>query len=130
MNLNIILSGGTQITTAPAVGKNDIAYFSASSFAIISGVFTFTYAPVLTANQVAIIRSSTILSAGRTYNSAYKSFTTLNSTSTSPADVTADWTSIFGTAPVAGDIVFMKVRIVDKTTGFESLNQTYRVLCS
>jgi hypothetical protein len=129
-NRNLAAVGSTLITTPPSAALNAVPGLPSLSFAVATGVVTATWSETIAATQKVILRSSGIVSGGKTFNSKYKSFLTLVSADTSPKTITTDWTTVFGTAPVAGDVVFFEARMVETVGGFASAYQTYRVVCS
>ena len=89
-----------------------------------------TFTPGTVATNIVEVRSSGIVSSGRTYNSKFKTFTQFASNATSPQDLSTAWVAMFGTAPVATDVVFFTYRVIDSLTGFATLYQKVRVVCT
>jgi len=127
-NMNILQAGGTVISDAPPISSNNLAGFDTPQFAITTGVITFEVDTALTSNQIVIFRSSGIVSNGKTFNSRFKTFDAETVGVTTPLTITTSWVATFGTAPVATNIVFFEARIVDKTTGFSTLYEKFRVV--
>ena len=89
-----------------------------------------TFAPGLAATNIVELKSSAALSGGINYNSQYKILGTFASTSSSPQLLTAMFALVYPAAPVAGNVVFFKIRVIDKLTGFSSRDFITRVVSS
>lgn len=126
-NQNILQAGGTVITPAPDIALSSVPGLPDMDVTITAGVIAATFTPGAVATNIVIFRSSGIVSKGVTYNSKFKTFTSFASNATSPQTLTTDWVKVFGTAPVAHDIVFFEFRVVDTLSGFSTLYQKSRV---
>ena len=129
-NNNIATSGGTIISTPPSLGANVINNLLGIAITCVAGVISMAYTAGALATDIVEISASEAMSAGRTYNSAFKKLGTFASNAVSPQSLTAMYTSIYGTAPAAGAVVFFKIRTIDQLTGFASLPEKIRVLAS
>ena len=129
-NRNLAAVSSALITAPPSAALANVPGLPSMAFSIATGVITATWSETITATEKVILRSSGIVSGGRTFNSKYKSFLVLTSSDTSPKTITTDWTTIFGTAPVAGDVVFFELRMVETVGGFASNYVTHRVVAS
>jgi hypothetical protein len=130
LNRNIASVGGTTISTAPAISASNVPVLAGVQITIASGAVSMIFAAGSVATNIVEVRSSGIVSSGRTYNSKFKTFTQFASNATSPQNMSADWVAMFGTAPVATDVVFFTYRVIDSLTGFATLYQKVRVVCT
>jgi hypothetical protein len=126
-NLNINSAGGTAITDAPSVDANSVPFLAGVIITCITGAISMAYTAGTVASNIVEVSASGALSSGRTYNSNFRKIATFASNAVSPFVLTASWVAIFGTAPAAGQVVFFKVRVIDKLTGFASGWEKFRV---
>jgi hypothetical protein len=130
LNRNLQAIGESTIDTAPSIDLDCVANLLGVVFGSASGVITINATAKPASGLVAELASSGIVSSGRTYNSLYKQFALIKNSDTLPKTITTSWTNIFGTAPVAGEVVFFRLRVIDVATGYASLYQSYRVVAT
>ena len=129
-NLNINVAGGAEISDAPALSSNNVPMLADIVITCIAGVISMAYTAGAVATNLVQIKASAAMSGGRTYNSAFKDIVTFASNVVSPKDLSAAWSAKYGTAPVAGEVIFFNIRVIDSLTGFATMLQKFRVICS
>jgi len=130
LNNNIVKAGGTAISDAPSIDLNSVSNLLGVGITVISGVITMSFTPGSIATNIVEVSASPALSGGRTYNSEFKVIGTFASNATSPEVLTTMYNAIFGTAPVTGNVVFFKFRVIDNLSGFASQSEKVRVVCA
>jgi hypothetical protein len=129
-NLDIISAGGSIISDCPSIASNFVRNLDNVVITIVAGVISMSFARGLAATNIVELKSSAALSGGINYNSQYKILGTFASTSSSPQLLTAMFALVYPAAPVAGNVVFFKIRVIDKLTGFSSRDFITRVVSS
>ena len=130
LNLNILLAGGTQISDCPSLSLDNLSTLAGVSIAIASGAVTITYSGTLATGEKLEVRASGNISAGKFYNSKFKTMAYYSSSDTSPITATTVYTTLFGTPPSAGGVVIWEYRTVDTATGFASAYTKLRTVAS
>ena len=130
LNQNTALVGGSQVLTVPTLNEADVQLPKNPNITAIAGVITYTADAPPPISEALALYSSGIVSAGKSFNSKQKFFGTVTNGDTLPLDITAQWSAVFGAVPVAGNVMFFEVKEINKTTGFASLKQTFRVVAS
>ena len=123
VNINIMNNGGAGfITTPPSISANTVANLASFGFATVAGVLTVTWTNSALATAIVELRSSGIISAGKTFQSKFKTFyhVACNAAPVS-ADISAAYVAQFGATPNTSQVTFVEYRVVDKSTGFASL---------
>ena len=119
LNIIIITAGGTQIATPP-IGQAVVAILSASLVANHTGpllTLTFTPTPIITPQGTYVWATPALPPGTSNFNSQLR-FIKFSIAATSPLELHVPWTARFGSFPaVAGQLIGMKVQIVDNTTG-------------
>jgi len=129
-NLNISVNEGTPITDAPSLDANDVPFLADVVITIVSGVISMAYTPGSVATNMIEVAASGAMSSGRTYNSNFRKIISFAGNTVSPKVLTTAWTALFGTAPVAGQVVFFRYRVVDTLSGFATGWEKVRVIAS
>lgn len=129
-NNNISSGGGSAISTPPTIDQNDVPSLLGVAITCAAGAVSMAFTPGTVATNIVEVKASSPLSGGRTYNSNFRVIGTFASNATSPQVLTTMYTGKFGIAPVAGQVVFFEIRVIDNLSGFATLNQKYRVVAS
>lgn len=130
LNMNLILAGGTELTTCPALSDNNVPNISGTSVDIATGEVTFTWGDAIPANCVLELQASPALSAGIHYNSKWKTVIYEPAGVAGNDVITTEYTAKIGTPAGNGDVTFFRWRVIDTTTGFASLYVSQRVVAS
>jgi hypothetical protein len=121
INENLLFAGAAAITTpgltTPATAQTA---FAATSIAANSVGCTFAASPV-PAGMAVLVFATRGLSAGVSFvGKQFRFIQKLAATATTPQDLTTTYTAKFGT-PITGSRVFLQAKVVDITTGQESI---------
>lgn len=121
-NRNLQASGGALIDVAPT--PTTVSTPVLGTVTVDSTQFEIAYTPdPLLASETMIISASTCVSAGVSFmgRSGMKQIQVVPGTTASPADIFADYNSIFGAGTLqAGAKVFISLHIIDRNTGISS----------
>jgi hypothetical protein len=131
VNCNLILSGGSAITT-PAAPKG-VSVVTLSSMTYTSGTPALT--AVYSANVPALTRvmvfATPPMSAGISFvKSQFRLISTLAAAAASPANILAAYTAKFGAVGAIGTKIFIGFRFVDQTSGIKSPMQVVNAIAA
>jgi len=120
-NINLILAGGTAVTSPPAATLPiNLTAFAIGSNTSAAQTLTFTVTPV-EANNMILLEATRPLSAGVTSpGKAFRKFTTIAAAATSPANTFAAYQTKFGT-PVTGKKIFFRATKISTVSGLRTL---------
>ena len=120
-NINLILAGGTAVTSPPAATLPvNFTAFAIGSNTNAAQTLTFTVTPVEAGNTI-IVEATRPLSAGVTSpGKAFRKFTTVAAAGTSPANTFTAYQTKFGT-PVTGKKIFFRVTKISTVSGLRTL---------
>lgn len=121
VNQNILLGGGTQISTPILpVSPDALTAFGIGSNTSAAQTLTFAPSPVAADNAV-IIEATRPLSPGKDVGgSAFRIITTLAAAATSAANTFAAYQAVFGT-PITGKKIFFRATPVEITSGVRGI---------
>lgn len=89
---------------------------------------TVTTANNVDTNNKAMLYLSKPMSQGKKYNSSYRFVGTYTLADTTTKDITTAYQTVFGTLPVTGERVFLKIKSTDGTTGLQNQAQSVSVI--
>jgi hypothetical protein len=130
LNMNLVLAGGTELTTCPALSANVVANIAGTSVAIAAGVPTLTWGVAIPADHVLEVQASPALSAGIHYNSKFKTVIYEPAAAAGNDVITVEYTAKIGTPAAAGNVTFFRWRVVNKLNGFASQYVSQRVIAT
>lgn len=125
LNINIALAGGTAIAVPPSpVGASALTDLSVT-VDVSSTTMEVVFAPSpVPANHTLVIESTPAMSPGiNNANSQFRVISTVAAAGTTPEDVWAAQVAKFG-APIAGQKVFIRAKLINKVTGEVSQSLT------
>lgn len=129
LNRNLF-NAGEAVMTSPPTPASPLALTSLSLTATVTGpVFRLTFTPNVPTNTAWLVFATKTFSAG-TYKpnpSKFKLITVLPASTTSPQDLNAEYTAVFGALVVDG-AVFTRVVPILTTTGFAAPGLTARAI--
>jgi len=117
LNSNLLNIGEAQ-QSAPPLPGSPAAITSASLISDVSDAkIEITFDPAVGADNHYIVKATPALSAGKSFvKSEYRQIDVLDNADASPVNLMAAWNAKFGSAPVAGQKVFVQlVPILDAT---------------
>jgi len=121
INDNLLVAGSATVSTPPLTTPATAqTAMTATSIAANSVGITFAASPV-PAGMKLVVAATRGLSAGVSFvGKQFRQISTIAAAATTPQDLTAAYTTVFG-APVTGTRVFIQVKVVNTTTGQESI---------
>lgn len=124
-NANLLLIGGSAITTAPTPASFAVLALGALSATASTGVFTaaFTPTPVPTGFNL-VVKCSAPVSAGKSFvgNSAFRYIQNVAPAGTSPVTLTSAYATVFGAMTgKAGQKIFIKIYLVQASSGLAGI---------
>jgi len=130
INDNLLQAGGSTVTSPPATTPATAqTAFAATSIAANSVGCTFAASPV-PAGMALNVSATRGLSAGVSFvGKQFRFIKSIAAAATTPQDLTAAYTAVFGT-PQTGTQIFLQAKIINTTTGQESIPLQSSVICS
>lgn len=123
LNRNLSACGVSAITTAPSVPT--ISDLKITSFACQQTAPTmdlvFTPTPLGAGEYLVVYATPNIMTGRRFVKNFYRLVSKATGSVTSPIDFYSAWSAYYSTTLVAGASIFVKAKIIDGATGFDSV---------
>lgn len=125
LNRNVSLLGGSLLTSAPVVDQPEAAVFTSLTAAAGTPALSLAFSPtVVGATKMFVYATNNILTGRSFVKNYYRLIAKVASAETSPYDLLAEWLAYFTNPLVEGARIFVKIKSVEATGGWESVPDT------
>lgn len=119
-NANLLLSGNSQIVTAPSPAEFAVIAFTSLTATADDQAISLAFTPTVPAGYSLMLRATAPISAGREFvsPSAFRFISAIAAAATSPQDISAAYAAVFGSIVSAtGQKIFVEMFLMEDATG-------------
>ena len=125
LNRNIVLAGGTVIDSAPVIDVPAPPSFTSLAAASVAPSMSLAFTPTVPAGAAMFVYATNNILTGRSYvKNYYRLIKIIAAAQTSPQDIYTSWNSYFGNLLVNTATIFVKIKNVNLTKGWETVADT------
>lgn len=125
LNRNIQAAGGSVVDVAPTVDTPAPATVTSLTCAVTGPSMSLEFSPTVPTGSVMLIYATNNILTGRKFvKNYYRLVKALAAASTTPVNFYTDWNAYFGNPLVEGANIFVKIKNVNLTKGWDSVPDT------
>lgn len=120
LNRNLALIGMATLDEAPVVPSIDALSFTSLTVAAGTPTMSLAFSPTVPTGFKLVIYATNNILTGRSFvKNYYRLIKVVEASQTSPQNILASWSAYFGNVLVEGAKIFIKIKLIDSTGGFE-----------
>jgi hypothetical protein len=123
-NSNLILTGNSQITSAPTPTSFDVLSFTSLTVTADDGVVSLAFAPTVPAGYEMVVRATAPVSPGKSFisDSAFRFIKSIAPAATSPQALTSEYAAVHGSLTNSTDQkIFAEMYLVEQASGLAGI---------
>lgn len=121
LNRNLSVVGVSAIDNAPTIDVPDPPTFTSITTSVGGATMSLAWTPTVPAGAATVGYFTNNILTGRSYvKNYYRKIIAIAAAQTSPRDVYSDWLTYFGNVPVEDAVIFVKLKNINITKGWDS----------
>lgn len=122
LNRNILICGGTQLDSAPALEVAASLTFTSVTIASGTPSISLAFTPTVpSTTSMVVYATNNILTGRRFVKNYYRKIAVIGAAATSPQTLYTQWLAVFGNLLVTGATIYFKIKFIRTNTGFENV---------